>query len=121
MGKIYNKGDIVLFKNIRLITNEGETRLDTRLKGHPFILLNNIDDFGETALCLKMSSSKKGKRKEKHLLVDNIKMKGMKRKPTYIEIANIYKIQIDKVIAPVGRVPNKLLTELNEIIKDKIN
>ena len=121
MVNFYNKGDIVLFKNIMLINNDGIQTIDTRIKGHPFIILNDINEFGEIALCLKCSSSTVGKRKNFHFKVDSIKMKGMKQKTTYIEMNHIYKIRIDNFISPVGRVSNKLLTELEEKIKQQNN
>jgi len=120
MGKIYSMGDIVLFRNIKLIDNDGKYKLDTRIKGHPFIILNDIDDFGQTALCLKCSSSKRGKRRNSHIKVDNIKIRDMKQKSTYIEIKNIYEITIDKIVLPSGQVSTKLLDKLKEKVKDKL-
>ena len=52
--------------------------------------------------------------------MDNIKIKGMRQKTTYIEIRHIYKIEIQKMNVPVGRVSNKLLRELKEIVKEKL-
>ena len=53
MGQIYTPGDIVFFKNIKLMNRDGSSRLDIRINGHPFIVLSDIDELGETALCLK--------------------------------------------------------------------
>ena len=44
MGLIYNRGDIIFINNVELYNYDGTKSLDTRIKGHPFIILNDIDD-----------------------------------------------------------------------------
>ena len=121
MGKIYSKGDIVFLKNMKLIDYDGSSRLDNRINGHPFIVLNDIDEFGETVLCLKCSASEKGKRKGYHLIIENLKMKGIHNKLSYVDIVNVYKFEVNTVVVPVGKISNPKMREIMEKVKDKIN
>ncbi len=119
MGKIYSPGDIVFFKNVKLIQYNGLKVLDTRINGHPYIILNDVDDFGEVAFCLICSSNEKNKRRKNHIHIKKAKVRGDKTRETYVNIENVYKFEIDKVIAPVGRVSNIVLNELKEKVKKK--
>ena len=120
MGKIYSPGDVVFFKNVMLVNHNGATVLDPRIKGHPYIILNDVDDFGEVALCLNCSSSKKGKRKNSHVMIENLKIRGDRRRSTYANIKNLYKFQIDQVIISAGRVSKEVLNDLIKRVQDKI-
>ena len=116
MGRIYSKGDVVFFKNVRLVKPDGSYVLDSRLNGHPFIVLNDIDDFEKTALCLKCSSSKKGKRKNCHYIIKDFKLYGRHAKQTYIDIKNIYRMEITCFGEIVGVMPTELLKEIIELV-----
>ena len=120
MGKIYSPGDIVFFRNVKLIQYNGSKVLDPRIKGHPYIILNDVDDFGEEAICLNCSSSEKSRNRKDYIQIKAIKVRGDKKRSTYVNIKNIYRFEIESFVAPGGRVSMLLLNELMEKVKDRI-
>ena len=121
MCNLCRKGDIIILKHMQLVRYGKDPTLDTRLNGHPYIVLNDVTSFGEYVLCLKCSSSKKGKRKNCNYLIKNFKLNGHPKKDTYVDITNVYKIKIDNFIEPKGRISNDLLNELITLTQDLIH
>ncbi len=117
MGLIYNRGDIIFINNVELYNYDGTKSLDTRIKGHPFIILNDIDDLEEDILCLKVSSSKLGKRKNTFYIIDNFKLYGEKTKRSFVDIKHIYKMKIDKVHQLQGCISSHEMKDLSEYVQ----
>lgn len=118
MGKIYSKGDIVFFKNIMLHKKGKSTTIDVRIDGHPFILLEDVNDIGEVVRCLKCSSNESQKNKDRKYLIPHKKLRGRKHKDNYVDLAYVYNIQIKCMDEVVGTVSNNILNDLIEATKD---
>ena len=67
MNLIYEQGDIVFFRNVIFEDSDGKERLDIRTAGHPFLILNDVKDFGDTCLALKITSRRLTYIKQYHL------------------------------------------------------
>lgn len=51
---IYYRGDIIAVKNIKFKDND---YLDTRINGHPVIILNEVESYKDSIYFLKISGS----------------------------------------------------------------
>ena len=63
-----------MVKHMNLVGSDGKIAMDSRMNGHPFIVLNDVTDFGWYAVCLKCTS-KKSKRKRDFYKIKDFKVK----------------------------------------------
>ena len=116
MGLIYSKGDIVFVKNVTFKDKDGERRLDLRINGHPFIVLNEINELGEATFALKMTS-----RRLESVNQREIKLKtnayNMMKKNSFVNLDKVYLFEINKVIVPVVNIKeqtvNSIMKQIN--------
>lgn len=120
MNPIYTSGDVVFFQNIKLFNAPNEFVLDTRINGHPFIILEDVNEFGEYASCLLCSSSKKFKEDKNRYLIEKLALHNHLPKDTYVDFKHIYKIKITGIIPVKGHISKELLKELKELAYEEL-
>lgn len=93
---IYYEGDIVTVKNIIF---KDTNQMDTRINGHPVIVLNSIKEFGEKVYSLKMSSSYSSVEELKnYYLLKPSKANGL-RKASYVDLRYVYDFECTNIPA----------------------
>ena len=106
-NKIYKKGDIIFVKNIVF---ENGIR-DTRIKGHPYLLLEDVLYIGQEVKTLKITSKEKPNYPQIRL------RKGILKKISYINLSNEYNIRIEREGFPYAHIDiEKYLRNYNSII-----
>lgn len=80
--KIYEKGDIIFIKNLRF--KDGE--IDIRIKGHPYLLLEDVLYEGQEVKVLKITTKNK---------FPQIKLnKGILKRVSFIDLSQEYKVHV---------------------------
>lgn len=82
MKSILYPGDIIMAKNLMFKDNN---KIDTRLNGHPMLVLNNVENINDIAYCLHVSSNYAKDLKHYY----EIKLS----KDCYIDLKYVYKIE----------------------------
>lgn len=119
MYQIYTQGDIVLLKNVMFVNSKGDKRIDTRISGHPYLVLNDVNDLGEKLYALKLTSRKLRNVKQ-YALQKNNAFPSL-RKPCYVNLDKMYTFDVDKVILPSChlKLPHfKRIYGMSTILKD---
>ncbi len=116
---LYNQGDVVFVTNVKLHDKGDKTVIDLRIKGHPFIILEDVYSLDQTVPCLLVSSSYKGKTKKRHYET-SLKLRGQNPKHSYVDIQNIYNIIFDARYAVRGTVTEPVMEEILERVKENI-
>lgn len=107
MGKLYSPGDIIIVRNMFLKDKKkGNYSIDTRIKGHPFVVLNDIDDFGQTAQLFMCTGSS-----YRDLPQEEITSTRMLKK-TYVNLNSKYEKEIQCILRKIASISQK---ELNRI------
>lgn len=115
MSKLYERGDVIFLKCMLLCNRNGTKEMDLRLNGHPFVIMEDVYELGETVPCLKISSGKKGKRKEEQYVIENFKIVGRPAKKSYVDIKNVYNVNVDKSYLVQGRIKKPVMEELEKL------
>lgn len=107
---IYLAGDVVFFKNVMFKDYDGKERIDTRLNGHPFLILNDVEELGDKCYALKLTSKKFDKKVQYSLpqLATVPKLK----KNSYVDLNNVYEIEIDEYRVPYGYLRPEYLDDI---------
>lgn len=117
---MYYRGDIIAVKNIKFKDSDN---LDTRLNGHPVIVLNEVNNSKDSIYILKMSGS--------YDTVDGLEKyyilrpngDNKLRKASYVDLRYVYKISYenipcyDKFISPQQY--NEILEKLEKTQSDE--
>src|SRR5574344_172449 len=88
--KFYKKGDILFIRNVRFL----DGCIDTSVKGHPFILLDDVYNIGQKVRCLKITS-------KKHDFQISLPKKIM-FKQSFVCINYVYKLEINYYGFPIA-------------------
>lgn len=110
MNRIYNPGDIVFFRNVMFHDADGEDRLDIRMAGHPFLVLNCVNDFGDKCYALKLTSRALDY-VDQYLLSKTSAMPNL-RKDSYVNLNKVFEFDIDKRIVPVCHLKRDHLSQI---------
>lgn len=98
MDSIYNAGDIVFFRNVVFDDPDGKERVDTRISGHPFLILNDVKNFGDKCYALKITSRKLDAVNQ-YSLVKYATEPGL-RKDSFVNLNKVFEFNIEKNIVP---------------------
>lgn len=101
MNLIYEAGDIVFFRNVKFKDFDGKARVDIRLAGHPFLVLNDVQSFGDTCYALKITSRKLNNIPQYPLLVTSTTPK--LRKSSFINLNKLFQFDITSNVIPCCR------------------
>lgn len=96
MGSIYTAGDIVYFKNVVFNDSDGKKRVDTRISGHPYLILNDVQNLGDKCYALKITSRELFAISQYYLL-KNATEPNLK-KNSYVNLNIIFEFNIEKII-----------------------
>lgn len=98
--------DIIVINNIYFKPNN---KLDTRITGHPVLIIKKTDT--HFYFLVITSKEPKGKNKEAYF-ASQINVKGFTKKPiNYINLAHIYKYEL-RNYAPSGRVDDEIFLKI---------
>ncbi len=118
MRLIYERGDIVFFRNVMFQDDDGKKRMDIRTAGHPFLILNDVKDFGDTCLALKITSRKLDYTKQYHLRP--VSAKPRLKKDSFVNLNKVFKFKIDQNIIPCCHLKESHLQRIYQIAYDII-
>lgn len=86
--QIYKPGDIIFIRNVKF----KDGGIDTRINGHPFVLLEDVIDVGQKVKCLKITSQ---------IRSNQIKLgKHFLRKQSYVDLNKVYYLNINSYSFP---------------------
>lgn len=107
---IYAAGDVVFFKNVMFKDCDGKERIDTRLHGHPYLILTDVKDFGDKCYALKLTT-KKFSKKAQYFLPQLATVPKLK-KESFVDMDNMYEFKIDNYSVPYCYVRPEYLGEI---------
>ena len=116
MNPMYSAGDIVYVPNMLFKDRDAKERLDIRIAGHPYIILNDVNDFGDECLALKLTSQKRHNIKQ-YSLERNSSIPRLK-KDSYLDLDKVFCLNIEKFIIPYGHLKYKHLNGVHKIFAD---
>lgn len=99
---IYRKGDIIFITNVVFLDG---TR-DTRINGHPFLVLEDVKKLGQVVKALKITSRENPNYPQIRL------RKGILKKVSYINLSGVYNIAIETETFPYAHI------ELEEYLRN---
>ena len=101
MKSILYPGDIIMVKNQKF---KDTNKLDTKLNGHPMLVLNNVNNIGDTIYCLHISSS--FRTSLSHYYEINLSKK------CYIDLKFIYKLECKNQTEVKHTITQKMFNEI---------
>lgn len=115
MGILLNSGDIIFRNNIRFRDNN---KLDFRIHGHPFLLLNTITSQNSSGLFLKISSFYIPPYENAFYKLDKNSTKKKLNKDCFIDLRYIYIINLDYPERKWTRLKSNII---DDVIKEYIS
>lgn len=112
---IYYCGDIIFIKNTRF---KDSNWIDTKIEGHPFIILKNIEDLTQNIFALKVSRSEKIITNKKEFYYIKPSKNGLKY-GGYVDLRYVYFLKISNYIETNKKIQevqyNEIIQKLNSI------
>lgn len=118
MNLIYERGDIVFFRNVMFQDDDGKKRMDIRTAGHPFLILNDVKDFGDSCLALQITSRKLTHTKQYHLKPVSAKPK--LKKDSFVNLNKVFKFNIDQNVIPCCHLKQAHLQRIYQMVRNVI-
>lgn len=121
----YEAGDIIYVRNVVFSDKDGTKQTDLRIKGHPFMVVE--DSFTSKGLKLVKLTSRELERVRQHYLSEKT-TKPYLRHGTYVNLNKLYIMDMERNIAPVTKlryselqlILDKLEEEKDRIITEKM-
>lgn len=94
MTSIYIPGDIVFFRNVVFNDPDGKERIDIRIAGHPFLVLNSVENLGDKCCALIITSRRSNKICQyslaKHTTIPRLK------KESFVNLNKVFEFYVDR-------------------------
>lgn len=112
---IYSPGDIISVKNICF---KDTNTIDTRINGHPMMVLNTVKDIGDRVYLLKMSGSYGSMDNlGNYYLLKATNSTGI-RKASYVDLRFVYEITCNNV-QPVAHIGEQEYQNLSQKLDER--